>query len=50
MSTNHVPAAVLPLVDWTASYAVRRRLWPVATTGANDLTPRDAAHVIRAVL
>ncbi len=26
MSTYHLPTAVLPLVDWTASYAVRRRL------------------------
>ncbi len=49
MSTYHLPAAALPLVDWTASYAVRRRLWPVAATGASDLTPRDAAHVIRAI-
>jgi hypothetical protein len=49
MSTYHLPTAVPPLVDWTASYAVRRRLWPVAATGASDLTPRDAAHGIRAI-
>lgn len=49
MSTYHLPVAVRPLLAWTASYGARRRLWPVATAGASDLTPRDAAHVIRAI-
>jgi hypothetical protein len=50
MSTYHLPPAVMPLVQWTSSYAARRRLWPVASTGAaSDLTPHDAANVIGAI-
>jgi len=50
MSTYHLPAAVVPLVDWTARYAARRRLWPTAAaTGASALSPGDAAHVIRTI-
>jgi hypothetical protein len=49
MSTYRLPAAVVPLVDWTSRYAARRRLWPAAAPGAYDLTPRDAAHVIRTI-
>jgi hypothetical protein len=49
MSTYSVPAAVLPLVEWTSRYAARRRLWPVAAPGAGVLTPRDAALVIRTI-
>ena len=50
MSTYHLPAAVVPLVDWSARYAARRRLWPAAAaTGASALSPGDAAHVIRTI-
>jgi hypothetical protein len=49
MSTYHLPAAAVPLVDWTSRYAARRHLWPAVVPGACDLTPRDAAHVIRTI-
>ena len=49
MSTYHLPAAVVPLVDWTSRYAARHHPWPVAAPGACELSPRDAAHVIRTI-
>ena len=49
MDTYHLPAAALPLVDWSTRYAAQHRLWPAAAPGGTDLTPRDAAHVIRTI-
>ena len=49
MSTYHLSDAVRPLLEWTARYAARRRLWPAGPAPAGPLTPRDAARVIRAI-
>jgi hypothetical protein len=52
MSTYYLSDAVRPLVEWTASYAARRRLWPViagAAAAASTLTPGDAARLIHTI-
>jgi hypothetical protein len=49
MSTYHLPAAVVPLIDWTSRYAARRRLWPALPQSVSALSPLDAACVIRTI-
>jgi hypothetical protein len=49
MSTYHLSDGMRPLLEWTARYATRRRLWPTGAAPVGPLTPRDAAHVIRTI-
>ena len=49
MSTYHLPAAVVPLIDWTSRYAARRRIWPAFPQCRSALSPLDAARVVRTI-